>query len=55
MLRKVFKGHGKEKCKLKNKHNIFYCKSKNTKILKIPSCLLLFRTPQKAKYMETDT
>ena len=23
MLRKVFKGHGKEKCKLKNKHNIF--------------------------------
>lgn len=23
MLRKVFKGHEKEKCKLKNKHNIF--------------------------------
>lgn len=23
MLRKVFKGHDKEKCKLKHKHNIF--------------------------------
>lgn len=33
---------------------VFHCKSKNTKIFKIPSCLLLFKTPQKAKYLETD-